>query len=80
MDIGHGHEDRDLQHLLLQVFGFLHDLRHDHAAVAGRENQVGIVYPHTAGFPEKRDDKEPKQQQSTALTHNSEIFESLTSR
>ena len=63
MDVGDGHEDRDLQHLLFEVFVLRHDLRHDHAAVAGGEDQVGIVDAHPAGLAEERHDEEPEQQQ-----------------
>ena len=63
MDVGDGHEDRNLEHLLIQILVFLHDFGHDDAAVAGRKGEVGIVDAHAAGFPEKRDDKEQEPQQ-----------------
>ena len=43
VDIGDGHENRNLQHLAAQILGLPHVLRDDHAAVAGGEDQVGIV-------------------------------------
>ena len=63
VDVGDGHEDRDLEHLLLEVLVLVDDLGHDDAAVAGCEGQVGVVDAHAAGFAEEGDDEEPEQQQ-----------------
>ena len=63
VDVRNGHEDRNLQHLLLEVLVLGDDLRHDHAAVAGSEDQIGVVDAHPAGFAEEGYDEEPEQQQ-----------------
>ena len=63
MDVGNRHEDRNLQHLLAEVFIFADHLGHHHAAVAGSEHQVGIVDAHAPRFAEERHDEKPEQQQ-----------------
>ena len=62
VDVRNRHEDRDLHHLLIEIFAFVYGFRHDDTAVAGREDQIGIMNLHTPGFAEKGHDEEPEQQ------------------
>ena len=51
-----------------QILGLPHVLRDDHTAVAGGEDQIGIVDAHAPRLAEERHDEEPEEQQErTAL-------------
>ena len=52
------------------------DLGHDHAAVAGSEDQIGVMDFHAARLAEERHDEEPEQQQHVGCCNHSERYRS----
>ena len=61
VNVGNRHEDRNLQHLPIEVFALVHHFGHYDPAVARSEDQLRIMDLHTPRLPEKCHDKEPKQ-------------------
>ena len=62
VDVGDRHEDRYLHHLPIEILALVYRFGHDHTAVAGGEDQIGVVDLHAARLAEERHDEKPEKQ------------------
>ena len=74
VDVGNRHENRNLQHLAVEVLLLADHLGHHHTAVARREDQVRIVDAHAARLTEEGHNEKPEQQQQDgAQPHDADV-------